>query len=83
MLENPSEPLMQQIMSPGALDILEEGLTSPSTTAALRERLMEVLAAVTYISGNGERMLAPAIDRLCLHCLLSKKRSSSRGERIT
>lgn len=71
MLENPSEPLMQQIMSPGALDILEEGLTSPSTTAALRERLMEVLAAVTYISGNGERMLALAINRLCLHCLLS------------
>lgn len=71
MLENPSEPLMQQIMSPGVLDILEEGLTSPSTTAALRERLMEVLAAVTYISGNGERMLALAVNRLCLHCLLS------------
>ena len=83
MLENPSEPLMQQIMSPGLLDILEEALTSPSTTPAVRQRLMDVLAAVTYISGNGERMLALAISRLCLIFLPSKSRSPGRGERVT
>lgn len=61
MLENPSEPLMQQIMSPGLLDVLEEALTSPKTTPVVRERLMDVLAAVTYISGNGEQMLTAEV----------------------
>lgn len=61
MLENPSEPLMQQIMSPGLLDVLEEALTSPKTTPVVRERLMDVLAAVIYISGNGEQMLTAEV----------------------
>lgn len=61
LLENPSEPLMQQIMSPGLLDLLEEVLTSPRTTPVVRERLMDVLAAVIYICGNGEETSAAAV----------------------
>jgi hypothetical protein len=52
MLRNSSEIFMQQIMSRKFLDTLEEVLTSSRTSPVVRERLMDVLAAVAYASGN-------------------------------
>lgn len=45
---------MQQIMSRKFLDTLEEVLTSSKTSPVVRERLMDVLAAVAYASGNSK-----------------------------
>jgi hypothetical protein len=45
---------MQQIMSRKFLDTLEEVLTSSRTSPVVRERLMDVLAAVAYASQNSE-----------------------------
>jgi hypothetical protein len=52
MLRNSSEIFMQQIMSRKFLETLEEVLTSSRTSPVVRERLMDVLAAVAYASGN-------------------------------
>lgn len=54
MLRNSSEIFMQQIMSKKFLDTLEDVLTSPRTSPVVRERLMDVLAAVAYASGSSE-----------------------------
>jgi hypothetical protein len=47
---------MQQIMSRKFLDTLEEVLTSSRTSPVVRERLMDVLAAVAYASQNSESL---------------------------
>jgi len=41
-------------MSQKFLDTLEDVLTSPRTPMIVKERLMEVLGAVTYACGSGE-----------------------------
>lgn len=46
---------MQQIMTKKFLDTLEDVLTSPRTSPVVRERLMDVLAAVAYASGSSGR----------------------------
>jgi hypothetical protein len=48
---------MQQIMSRKFLDTLEEVLTSARTSPVVRERLMDVLAAVAYASQKSKSSL--------------------------
>jgi hypothetical protein len=45
---------MQQIMSRKFLETLEEVLTSSRTSPVVRERLMDVLAAVAYASQSSK-----------------------------
>ncbi|KZP04036.1 hypothetical protein FIBSPDRAFT_768027, partial [Athelia psychrophila] len=58
MLRNSSEIFMQQMVSRKFLDTLEDVLTSSRTSPVVRERLMDVLAAVAYASqhtGRGDK----------------------------
>jgi len=52
MLRNSSEVFISQSTSRKFLDTLEELLSSPRTSPVVRERVLEVVAAAAYASGN-------------------------------
>lgn len=61
---------MQQIMSRKFLDTLEDVLTSSRTSPVVRERLMDVLAAVAYASQNSESTLQSfRLQNSWQHCM--------------
>ena len=63
MFRNSSKTLLEQIMSRKFLEALEDVLTSPRTPMIVKERLMEVLGAVTYACGNGKSQLSILVCR--------------------
>jgi hypothetical protein len=54
MLRNSSEIFISQSTSRKFLDALEELLSSPKTSPVVRERVLEVVAAAAYASGNSK-----------------------------
>ena len=54
MLRNSSEIFISQSTSRKFLDALEELLSSPRTSPVVRERVLEVVAAAAYASGNSK-----------------------------
>jgi hypothetical protein len=56
MLRNSSEIFISQSTSRKFLDTLEELLSSPRTSPVVRERVLEVVAAAAYASGNSKLM---------------------------
>ena len=54
MLRNSSEIFISQSTSRKFLDTLEELLSSPRTSPVVRERVLEVVAAAAYASGNSK-----------------------------
>lgn len=57
MLRNSSDVFISQSTSRKFLDTLEDLLSSPRTSPVVRERLLEVLAAAAYASGNSKLIL--------------------------
>lgn len=58
MLRNASDVFIQQISQRKFTEVLEDVLTSSRTSPVVRERLMEVLAAATFITSS---------RKLCAH----------------
>ena len=54
MLRNSSDIFISQSTSRKFLDTLEELLSSPRTSPVVRERVLEVVAAAAYASGNSK-----------------------------
>jgi len=57
MLLNSSDIFIYQSTSRKFLDALEDLLSSPRTSPVVRERLLEVVAAAAYASGNSKLRL--------------------------
>ena len=57
MLRNSSDIFITQSTSRKFLDALEELISSPRTSPVVRERLLEVIAAAAFASGNSKLIL--------------------------
>ncbi|KIM82175.1 hypothetical protein PILCRDRAFT_470719 [Piloderma croceum F 1598] len=80
MFRNSSKTLLEQIMSHKFLDALEDVLTSPRTPTIVKERLMEVLGAVTYACGNDIHDARTATGGFCeLWCRLKSPDDPEEG----